>query len=141
MNNISAAIIEPDSSRFHHLGYATNSILNEMQFFSHLGYQKEGESFTDNHQGVTGCFLAGPGPRIELLQNLPNSTTLTPWLNQGIKVYHFAYLVDNFEAVIQRARSHRGKMIIAPAPAAAFDGRKICFFVFRGGLMLEFIEN
>lgn len=131
----------PEGYEFHHIGYATASLEKEREFFSFLGYQQEGEMFVDPVQGIIGCFLTGSGPRIELLENLPGATTLTNWLNAGIKIYHFAYLVKNIEKAIDWARSQRAKVTVTPVAAAAFGGRKIAFVIFRNGLMLEFIQR
>lgn len=131
----------PVGYEFHHVGYATAYMGKERTIFAFLGYHQEGEIFVDPVQGVTGCFLAGSGPRIELLENLPGATTLTPWLNSGVKMYHFAYLVENLDEALNWIRSQRAKVIVAPVPAMAFSGQRICFVMFRNGLMLEFIEK
>lgn len=133
-------ILPPDSS-FHHVGYATDSISGDKDFFALLGYQPEAENFTNPGQGVTGCFLTGPGPRIELLESLPGSDTLTPWLRAGIKMYHFAYMVPDLEKALEWSKNHRGKQVVAPVAAVAFGGRRISFVVFRRGMMIEFIEE
>lgn len=125
---------------FHHIGYATTSLEREREFFERLGYEQKGLDFVDTKQGVMGCFLEGTGPRIELLENLPDSNTLTPWLNSGVNMYHLAYLVVDLDNAIEWARGQRGKMIVEPLPAVAFNGRRICFFAFRLGPMIEFIE-
>lgn len=140
MINIPMLSISPSGHTFHHIGYATTSLVREREFFKHLGYEQEGLDFKDPVQGILGCFLQGPGPRLELLENLPGSNTLTPWLNTGIKMYHIAYEVEDLENAIVWARSRRGKMTVPPVPAIAFHGRRICFFAFRQGPMLEFIE-
>jgi methylmalonyl-CoA/ethylmalonyl-CoA epimerase len=129
------------SHEFHHVGYATGNLERDRAFFEGLGYVQEGEDFSDPIQGVKGCFMIGPGPRVELLQNLDGSDTLTPWLQAGIKMYHFAYLVDDLEAALRWARERRGRVTVAPVPAVAFDGRRITFVIFRDGHMLEFIEH
>lgn len=131
----------PDGYEFHHIGYASTSLDKDRSFFALLGYRQEGETFADPVQGVTGCFLLGPGPRIELLENLPDATTLTPWLNAGVKMYHLAYLVQDIEGALNWARNQRAKVTVAPVSAIAFGGRRISFVMFRNGLMLEFIEN
>jgi methylmalonyl-CoA/ethylmalonyl-CoA epimerase len=125
---------------FHHIGYATKSLVREREFFQQLGYVQKGEDFIDPEQGIRGCFLEGLGPRLELLENLPGSDTLTPWLNSGIRMYHLAYEVENLAGAILWARGKRGRMTVAPVSAVAFEGRSICFFAFREGPMLEFIE-
>lgn len=131
----------PAGYEFHHIGYATASLDRELSFFNFLGYRQEGERFADATQGISGCFMTGPGPRIELLENLPDSQTLTPWLNAGIKMYHFAYLVEDMEAALAWARSQRAKVTVPPVAAVAFGGRYIAFVIFRSGLMVEFIER
>ena len=131
----------PAGYEFHHLGYACASIKKERDFFCFLGYRQEGEVFADPIQGVSGCFLNGPGPRIELLENLPGATTLTPWLSAGIRIYHFAYRVADLEGAIDWARSLRAKVIAEPVPAVAFAGRRVSFIMFRNRLMLELIEK
>lgn len=130
----------PKGYEFHHIGCATACIDRERRLFEFLGYQIEGEPFSDTLQGVSGCFLTGPGPRIELLENLSGSDTLTPWINAGVKMYHFAYWVDDVCNAIDWARSQRAKVIVRPVPAIAFGGRHISFVMFRNGLMLEFIQ-
>ncbi|TFW06310.1 VOC family protein [Oxalobacteraceae bacterium OM1] len=131
----------PDAYEFHHIGYATSSIERERAVFESLGYSLESDVFEDPVQGIKGCFLGGVGPRIELLENLPGSTTLTPWIDAGIKMYHFAYWVDDIEVAIKWAREHRGKVTVQPVQAVAFGGRRIGFVIFRNSFMLEFIER
>jgi len=131
----------PKGYEFHHIGCATASIERERSVFEILGYQIEGEPFFDTLQGVSGCFFCGTGPRIELLENLPGSDTLTPWVNAGVKMYHFGYQVDDICAAIDWARCQRAKVIVQPVPAIAFGGRYISFVMFRNGMMLEFIQK
>ena len=133
--------VVPPSHEFHHVGYATANLERDRAFFEGLGYTQEGEDFSDPIQGVKGCFMTGPGPRVELLHNLDGSDTLTPWLEAGIKMYHFAYLVDDLESALLWAKGRRGRVTVAPVPAVAFDGRRIAFVIFRDGHMLEFIER
>jgi methylmalonyl-CoA/ethylmalonyl-CoA epimerase len=136
-----SSISLPKGYEFHHLGLATASIEKEQSQFAALGYYQDGEVFVDPIQGVTGCFLRGPGPYLELLENIPGATTLTPWLNARIKIYHFAYRVADIEDAMRWARSQRAKVTVPPLPSVAFDQRLICFVLFRNGLMLEFIEK
>lgn len=126
---------------FHHLGVATQGIARESAPWRALGYVEEGPVFEDPVQGVAGQFFAGAGPRIELLENLPGSSTLTPWLDAGIKVYHSAYEVHDLAAALERARAERARLIVAPVPAVAFGGRRICFLALRGGWIVELIET
>ncbi|WP_323028820.1 VOC family protein [Castellaniella defragrans] len=126
---------------FHHIGYACRSIDKTRIPFEGLGYRQEGGCFVDPIQGVAGCFLIGRGPRIELLENLEGSETLTSWLDAGVSIYHLAYLVGRLEEGIEWARRQRGKLIAQPAPAVAFGGRLICFVMLPGRFLIEFIER
>jgi len=131
----------PAQFEFHHLGYACASMDKDRLQFAQLGFALEGAEFEDGQQGVRGCFLTGPGPRVELLENLPGRETLTPWLNAGVKIYHFAYLVESIEEALAWARAQRAVVTVKPVPAVAFGGRRIAFVMLRSGLMLEFIAR
>ena len=131
----------PAGYQFHHIGYATASLESDRAFFSYLGYRQEGQAFVDPIQGVSGCFLTGPGPRIELLQNLPEATTLSSWLAAGIKMYHIAVEVDDLPDALDWARRQRAKVTVAPVPAVAFGGRRISFVMFRNRMLVELIER
>jgi len=76
-----------------------------------------------------------------LLQNLPNSDTLTPWIKASIKIYHFAYTVSNMSDALNWAKNCKARIIVSPVPAVAFSGRHISFVIFRNGLLVELIER
>jgi len=141
INESKARLSLPAGYEFHHLGYACVCLAKERDFFALLGYLQEGETFVDPVQGIVGCFLIGPGPRIELLENIPGSRTLTPWLEAGINLYHFAYAVADLDTVLAWANQQRSRVIVSPVPAVAFGGRCISFIMLRNQLMLEFIEK
>ena len=126
--------------KFHHIGYATENIESELLIFESLGYGKRSGEFTDSLQGVKGCFLEDSFPRIELLENLPGSETLTPWLEAGIKAYHFAYEVKNLSITINKLKAKRALLVSSPSPSVAFGGREICFLMLRNRQLVELIQ-
>lgn len=127
---------------FHHIGVATNNLEREETYYRLLGYTEEGNIFEDPLQGIKGKFLVAPGhPRIELLQNLEGSDTLTPWLEQGVKMYHTAYLTDDIHSQINELTSKRVKLMKEPLPAVAFDGRLIAFLMMPNRALIELIES
>jgi len=126
---------------FHHLGYATHSVQREFVHFSTLGYTQEGDSFIDPLQGVSGCFINGAGPRIELLEALPHAQVLAPWLEAGIHFYHMAYLVDSMEEAMDWVAKQRARVTMQPLPSVAFSGRQIMFAMLRNRNLIEFIER
>jgi hypothetical protein len=126
---------------FHHLGIACKSIEREEAAYATMGYVLEGERFSDPLQGVRGSFMTGGGPRIELLENLPDSTTLTPWLAKNIRIYHMAHLADDFDAEVEVALRAGWKMMRAPLPAVAFGGARVCFLMMPNMQLVELIEQ
>ena len=137
----SSASFELGEFVFHHIGCATKSIQNQKSFFKSFGYEAEAAEFSDANQGIRGCFLVGPGPRLELLENLPGSATLTPWLDAGITFYHFAYEVARIDLALDWAVAQRARVIVPPIGAVAFEGREISFVFFRNKSLIEFIQK
>mgnify|MGYP001627786527 FL=1 len=101
----------------------------------------EGEMFVDPQQGITGCFLIGSGPRVELLENLPGSDTLTPWIKAGIKLYHTAYVVPKIDEALSYLKQHRARIVVEPVRAVAFGDREIAFAMLRNKLLVELIQQ
>lgn len=128
-------------ANFHHVGFAANSIEKEEAFFGRLGYAAEGDPFVDPTQGIRGLFLVGGGPRIELLEALPDADVLEPWLKRKAPLYHFGYLVRSIDEALQKSRSGGSIPLGQPVPSVAFSGSLICFQIHRSGLILEFIET
>ena len=126
---------------FHHLGVACRNIEKDCAVWFDLGYQQEGEVFIDEFQGIRGMFINGAGPRLELLENLPNRTMITPWLEKGVKTYHTAFEVEDMENDIGKLVDQRAKILVNPVPAAAFENRQICFLMLRNLMLIELIEN
>jgi methylmalonyl-CoA/ethylmalonyl-CoA epimerase len=125
---------------FHHLGIATKSLTEDRRVYGALGYDPEGGEFVDERQGVRGQFLVGGGPRVELLEPLPASDVLTPFLSRGIKCYHHAYEVASIDEALSQLVAARAKVISKPVPAAAFDERRIAFLLLPNRWMVELIE-
>lgn len=127
--------------QFHHIGVACRSIATEKSIWQGLGYQQEGQAFSDPLQGVNGLFMIGVGPRIELLEPLSGSETLAPFINSGIKMYHQAYETPNLENTIDQLKKTRAKVVSSPKPAVAFGGRCVSFLMLRNAVIIELIES
>jgi methylmalonyl-CoA/ethylmalonyl-CoA epimerase len=128
---------------FHHVGVACTNIAAERPHFEALGYRPEGKPFEDRRQGVRGMFLGGQSPRVELLEPLDGSEggVLAPWLAQGVKLYHLAYVVTRLDESIADLRAKRAKLLVAPVPAVAFDGRNIAFLMLANRLLIELVSE
>ena len=126
--------------KFHHIGVACKNLDIETRQFALLGYKPEGPDFIDKLQGVTGRFLAGGGPRIELLTSTGASEVLKPWLKAGVKMYHLCYEAPNFLAAIAHLQSKHAKLVVPPVVSVAFQGREIAFLMLPNLLLVELIE-
>jgi methylmalonyl-CoA/ethylmalonyl-CoA epimerase len=127
--------------KFHHVGVACTDIHAEAARLALLGYAVDGDEFIDAVQGVRGLFLAGQAPRLELLEPLSETPAgvLAPWIKQDIKLYHLAYTVPDLASAMKNLRAQRGKLIVPPVPAVAFDGREIAFLMLPNRLLVELI--
>jgi methylmalonyl-CoA/ethylmalonyl-CoA epimerase len=124
---------------FHHIGIACKDIRQEAAAYQVLGYREATNFFSDPIQGVKGCFLHGSGPTLELLEDLPGSSTIKPWLQKGIKAYHLAFETPYLASSIDELRAVGGIIISEPMPSVAFSGRAICFIMLRSRQLIELI--
>ncbi len=105
---------------FHHLGIACPSIDGARGAYEAMGYVSE-DMFTDNIQGVKGEFFTGFGPRVELLEDLPDRTTVAPWISRRLPtVYHYAWLVPSVDAAIDLVTGHGARTLSEPNPSEYF---------------------
>ncbi len=118
--------LPPDIFHFHHIGVACRQIDSEQRGWMSLGYTPDSERFEDPLQGVSGVFMSGPGPRMELLENLPGSDTLNPFLDAGIKMYHNAFEVPELERAVTLLQNQRARILSPPKPAVALEGAGWC---------------
>lgn len=126
---------------FDHIGVATSGIEKELPNYTLLGYTKDGDFFEDDQQGIRGLFLCAEGqPRLELLENLPNSTTLDIPLSKGNKFYHIGYLTKDFDAAMQAVKASRARVIAQPKISNYFK-KRIAFLVLPNMQMIEIIER
>lgn len=126
--------------RFHHLGIATNSLRQDLNAYQLLGYRPEGASVVDERQGVRAQFLVGGGPCLELLEPLPGSETLAPFLSRGIKCYHHAYEVASLEDSLAELRAAGAKQLTPPVDAVAFNRPEV-FLMLPNRWIVELIGD
>jgi methylmalonyl-CoA/ethylmalonyl-CoA epimerase len=106
-----------------------------------VGYEIEGQRFTDPLQKIHGCFLVGPGPCMELIAPVDESSPVVSWLNKNIKMYHQAYEVESMEPALATLTAQHAVVVSRPKPAIAFGGRKVAFLMLPNGLLIELIES
>jgi methylmalonyl-CoA/ethylmalonyl-CoA epimerase len=128
-----------ESWTFHHVGIACERIEDELADWVLLGYAAEEPRFTDEIQGIRGCFMVGGGPRIELIENLAGSTTLSPWLKRKTKLYHMGYIVQDFRGACDQVTA-AGAVAARDIARSAYFGARIAFFMMPNMAMIELIE-
>jgi len=135
-------LFEKDNDlKFHHIGYAFDSINVKIIKFLSLGYQIEGKFFIDEIQGIKGCFMTRGKDRVELLENLQNRNVLTPWINAGINPYHTAFMVEDLKLALHNSKKFGAKIISGPTRATAFNNNKIAFIMLKPNILIELIEK
>ena len=117
---------------FHHVGVACGDLDVDERAFAALGYARERDECVDPIQNVRARFLVGPGPRVELVSDL---------VKRGVKVYHFAYEVDDLDDAERRLSESGGKQVVARAPGAAFGMRMLCFYALPNMVLIELISR
>ena len=132
-------MIDLSQLSFHHIGVACKDLETETDKLKILGYSIEGDDFIDPIQGVKGRFLTGQTPRLELLVPLSTDSVLSPWLKSNVKMYHLAYETNSLEGAIQKLCAQRGRLVVKPVPAVAFNNREIAFIMLPNMLLVELI--
>ena len=126
--------------RLHHVGLACASIEDELAVLALVGMEADGGPFEDEAQGVRGVFVGGPSGRVELLEPLPGSDVLEPWLRGAGRLYHLAFETSDLDELASTLKAAGAITVRPPAPATAFGGRRISFLMLPGKLLIELIE-
>ena len=127
--------------RFHHLGVACRDLDREFDSWERLGYRAEGGAFHDPIQKVHGRFIVGPGPRLELLAPAGPGSPVDGVLDRGGKIYHQGFEAFGFDAALADLQTSGARLVAPPAPAVAFDGRRIAFLMTNTLNLIEIIET
>jgi methylmalonyl-CoA/ethylmalonyl-CoA epimerase len=125
---------------FHHIGVVCRNLERELRELAALGYSPESEPFVDPLQGIRGCFVTGPGPRLELLTPSGDSSPLSAWLDKGVKMYHQAFEVEHLAEGISTLTVGGGILVSPPKQAVAFNSREVAFVMLPNMLLVELIS-
>jgi methylmalonyl-CoA/ethylmalonyl-CoA epimerase len=130
-----------DGLTFHHVGLACRDIAAETAAHALLGYVPDGPVFEDPHQRIRGSFQTLGPFRVELLEPLDEQSPLMSWLERGVRMYHVCYETDDLGSALARLRDEGHRMVSAPAPAVAFDGRPVAFVMLRTRALVELLQR
>lgn len=127
--------------RLHHVGIAARDINQFAPILSSFGFSREGDDFADKIQGIRGQMFSNGSSRIEVLENLVQSKTLTPWISRGAPIYQLAFESPDIPRDSANLQSLGFKQLSAFQPAEAFGGRRVGFFIHNSGLIIELVES
>lgn len=131
--------------RFHHVGYAVESIEHYLESFMRPLFSPVtvSETITDPIQRVRVCFVEMPGGTvIELVEPLGEKSPVHAYIgSQRGGLYHLCYEVDDLDVEIKRFREKHCMPLGEPVPAAAFGGRRIVFLMTPQFDLIELIDG
>ncbi len=128
------------SFNFHHYGVACLNI--DEEFNKYKNYNKS-DYFMDEVQGVKGLFITSDCklPTMELLENLKNSNTVTPYLGLKSGIYHAGYLTKDIQKTYNFLINTLGAKVISDMKPSAYFKKRICFLMLKNTKIIELIEE
>ncbi|MCQ2743731.1 MAG: VOC family protein [bacterium] len=127
--------------KFHHIGIATTNIEKSFEDYQCLGYKKS-DIYIDENIGVKGLFATNENmPALELLENLLNRHSLDIYINHFIKIFHQAYIVDDFKYCCDVLVNKLGCKIISDIYISTYFKGKCCYIRTPDKFILELIED
>jgi len=128
---------------FHHIGVATNSIVNTSRYYEDLGFLIS-ETIFDPIQSVNICFLYKTGhPSIELIEPISDLSPVAKFLQKmgGVTPYHFCYEVKSIEEAIATMKKMKFVSLSKPVIAIAMQNRLICFLYNKEVGLIELVQS
>ncbi len=125
-----------------HLGYAVKNIEKARKALETLGFVFSHPAIEDRDRNIRIQFGEKDGYRLELVapageDHSPVDTILHC---VGPTPYHICYGSDNLGKDIKELEEKGFKLIISPAQATAFGGRRVAFMMNRGIGLIELAE-
>lgn len=110
-----------------------------------FGYRVISGPFDDPIQRVTVNFLTtspGDGVEIELIAPLTDDSPVKAMLGKnGGGAYHLCFETDDLEATLAHVKKNGCMIVSPPAPAVAFEGRRIAWFYTPTRQLFELVET
>jgi methylmalonyl-CoA/ethylmalonyl-CoA epimerase len=131
--------------KLRHVGVAVKSLEPTTEALSSLfGYKVVSGPFDDPIQKVTVNFLAKSDQdvaEIELIAPLTEDSPITSILAKGGgAAYHLCFETSDLDQAIVHAKNNGCILLGQPAPATAFQGRRIAWIYTRSRQLFELVE-
>lgn len=131
----------------HHLGFVVSSISAVAEeFAASILAAWDGQIIYDPIQRVRVSFL-NPGdarnPVYELVEPATDGSPVSAFLKKGGGLHHVCYEIDDLERALAATNAARFVVLATPAPAVAFDGRRIAWICSKAKnrLLVELLER
>ena len=127
---------------FDHVGYAVKDMTKARKAFEAIGFVFE-HVIVDDARKIYICFGAKDSIRIELISPVSKGSPVDELLkkNGGCIPYHICFQVESIEIEAARLKMEGYKIIIPPAPACAFHGRRVVFLYHLSAGIIELVET
>ena len=104
----------------------------------------DGEIIHDPVQQVRVSFfypVDSRNPVFELVEPAADASPVSNFLKKQGGLHHICYELDDLEAALENARREGWGVASLPAPAIAFQGRRIAWVCSRTRLLVELLER
>ena len=130
----------------HHLGFVVSSISTAAEDFAvSISARWDGEIIFDPIQRVRVAFFYPAdtrNPVFELVEPASEGSPVSNFLKKkGGGLHHVCYEIDDLESGLREARGAGLVVMAEPAPAVAFDGRRIAWVCSKKRLLVELLER
>jgi methylmalonyl-CoA/ethylmalonyl-CoA epimerase len=128
-----------------HLGVAVASMEKALTVYQGLfDYKLVSGPFSDPIQRVSVCFLGSGSANditIELVEPLDDQSPIRKILEKGGGAYHICYEVADLDATLLTVADKGCVIVSRPAPAVAFENRRIAWFYTPTRQLIEIVEK
>jgi methylmalonyl-CoA/ethylmalonyl-CoA epimerase len=131
--------------KLHHVGFVVASIAQVIERFAcSLSAEWDNQITYDPLQNVRVAFLRTgiqSEASIELVEPAGEVSPVTAFLKRGGGMHHLCYEVQDLELQLGLIRATGSVIVRQPAPATAFNGRRIAWVITPDRLLLEYLES
>jgi methylmalonyl-CoA/ethylmalonyl-CoA epimerase len=128
----------------HHLGFVVASIAVAEEFAACMSANWDGQITHDPIQRVRVAFFYPADNRNPVFERVEPASEVSPvsnFLKKRGGLHHVCYEIDDLDSGLLHARKTGLVIVASPAPAVAFDGRRIAWVCSKTRLLVELLER
>lgn len=140
-----AEFLLSENGILHHLGFVVSSISTVAESFAaYMSASWDGEIIHDPIQRVRVAFfdpVDSRNPVFELVEPATEDSPVSDFLKKRGGLHHVCYEVNDLDAALKKARLATWAIASYPAPAVAFNRRRIAWVFSKQRLLMELLER